>query len=797
MIKSYVLIALRNLKKQKVFSIINILGMAVGMAGFTLFAHMAGVKLNSDKFHLNADRIVGVVQVLTTENQEEVHTTNVPAPMGTALAEEFPEIEDMVRMLPAGRLTFQQGDDHFSENHILFVDPGFLDVFSFPMAAGDPKKALAAPDSIVLTEAKVLKYFGDEDPIGQVLTLDQDINVTVTGVVKNIPRTSSIRFEFLVSMPTARKINAEMEDWSSHRHTTLLLLPPGFDHRALEVKLPAFMDKYYTDTYDSPKQLYLFPFLDFRLKSNHITSFIAGSHPASVIIMFAVGILLLLVVCINFINLSTARYMHRTKEIGLRKVVGASRPRLIRQFLGESIILSFLALPAAVILYELLHPILTSYLGDFSLLSYTHQVSNSIWNYPFLIQYMVIAALLTGVLSGTYPALLLSSFKPAQVLKGSIKTGRKKRRGSKLMIIFQFFFSIIFILSAGIINQQFDNLIRADMGFKRDQIAMVRVPAEARPKIELLKTEFSRNPDIKTISAAVNIPIVWDSQHPAKPVGAADEEALNMDMYGVDYDFVKLMGMELKAGRSFSREAGDGESFILNETAAKKLEWDSPLGKQLTIGDRTGTVIGITEDFVFSDIGFGIHPAALYLEKENLNFLMMKYSAEDRYPALRDFLQEKWASIFPDTPFTCFTLDYYFSSVMGLLDKIAGFLNSIGIIAVIFSSLGLLGLAFFVIERRTKEIGIRKILGASLPNVTWVVIKEFIILVAIADVIALVLAYFGWHKVMQTGLLFINNISAGTYIYAVTITILAALAAVLSQTLKITRKNPVDSLRFE
>ena len=797
MFKSNLMAALRSLKKQKVFSLINIFGLAVGMAGFTLFAHIAGVKLNADKFHKNADRIYGVVQVLLNENQEDIHTAFVPAPMAGVLLQEFPEIEKAVRVSPAGRMIVKRGNDSFYENAILFADSDFLTVFSFKMTAGYPESALKQPNSIVLSEAAALKYFGGENPIGKVLTLEKKINVTVTGVTKNIPRTSSLRFNFLVSMETARNLSAGMDDWKINRHTTFLLLPKGWDKSRLEAKLPDFREKYLGDSKDMAKDMYLFPFLDFRLKASHITSILGSSHPASVIIMLSIGILLLFIVCVNFINLSTSRYMHRTREIGIRKVIGARRSQLITQFLGESLLLSFLALPLAVILYELIHPVFTAYLGDFSVITFVSQVSNSIWNYPFLMQYLLIAAVLAGLFSGLYPALVLSAFQPVQVLKGSLKTGKKKRRGSKIMIVFQFTLSIIFIVAASLLKDQFGHFKNADLGYNRKQIAVLPVTGEARSKIDLLRTEISRNPDVAYITASASMPIVWESPHPAVPPDKTKEEAITVEAYGVDYDFLEALDIRILSGRSFSREYGDKDSFIISETAANRMQWEDPLGQALKVGDRMGTVIGVTKDFLFADIGFSVPPAVLFLEPENLNFMLIKFSSADGFPALHQYIEEKWQGILPDVPLNCMTLDDQFNRFFTLIDKFTGFLNIIGITAVLFSCLGLLGLSSYLVERRTKEIGIRKVLGASLANVIWHVIREFIILVVVANVIALGLIQLGWSRVLRTGLMFISNIGFTTYAYAIFLSLLTAVLAVMSQTWKAARKNPVDSLRFE
>ncbi len=797
MIKSHLMIALRNLRKQKAYSLINIIGMAVGMAGFTLFALMAGVKLRADKFHENADKIYSVVQVFQDENKEERHLAFAPGPMAEALRDEFPEIVDVVRIYPAGRMTLQRGEDTFFESNMLFVDPAFLSMFSFKLTAGNPETALSMPYSMVISEAAAEKYFGDEDPIGRVLTLQKDIIVTVTGVTKNISRASSIRFEFLVSLETARAFSGILDDWSVHRMAIFLLGPDRFDQAQFEERLPPFLTKHFDDSSDSPQQVYLFPFLDFRLKSGPITSFMGTSNPSSVYIIFSIGVLLLLVVSINFINLSTVRYMHRTKEVGLRKVVGAKRSQLIVQFLGESLLLSFIAIPFAIILYEIIHPAFYAYMGNFALVSFVSQVSNSIWNYPFLMKYLVVAAILTGIFSGLYPAFFLSSFQPLHVLKENFQPGRKKKRGSKAMIVLQFSLSVIFIACAGILKFQSGRLLEADLGFRREKIAAIQLEKGSQRKFDVLKTEISRHPDVVEVSAAGNLPLVWESPTLVRLPDAAEEEAFTMHAYGVDYGFVEVLELQMKEGRSFSRAFADRDSLILSETAARRLEWENPIGRQLVVGEKAGIVIGVVNDFLFADIGFEIPPAILYLEPEQLDVLLVKFSSVDRFPDLRKFMKEQWLGLTPDLPFECMTLSEYFNKVFGLLSKLASFLSMIGMTAVLFSCLGLLGLTTYLVKRRTKEIGIRKVLGASSLNIMWRVSREFLLLVAIANVIALGLIYYGWHRVLQTGLLFTTNISAGTYILALSVTFLTAFLAVASQTLKAAWANPADSLRYE
>jgi putative ABC transport system permease protein len=797
MIKNYVIVSLRNLKKQKLFAFINIFGMAVGMTGFALFALTAGVKLNADQFHLNAKRIFSVVQIHQLSNNEIQHSAYTSSPLKTMLLNEIPEIETAVRVLPAGRVTMRYQHSLFYENNVLFVDSNFLTFFTFGMIKGDPGAALTDPGSVVLTEAVANKYFGDSDPLGQILTLGNNIELKVTGVTRNITRASSLRFDFLVSMETARKLFNNFDSWNNDNLMTFVLLSHKNDRAKVDEILTGLMNKNIVGSSGSLKRMYLFPLLDFRLNSEHIESFMASSNRKSVYIILFIGILLLSVVSINFINLSIARYMHRAKEIGLRKVIGARRKQLIFQFIGESTLMSLMALPLVVALFEIIYPVFTSYIGGSISTSGMSDAARSIWDYPFLFKYLLGTSLFVGIISGFYPALYLSAFKPAHFLRGGISAGRKRRFGSKAMIVVQFTLSIIFIAFAGIAKDQYHNLLGTDFGYNKSQIAAVSITGENASKRELLENEFSRLPDIISMSAAQKVPVFWMSPGRVDAPDTNIKEKLTMETYGVDYNFAELMEIQLLEGRSFSRDRADENGFILNESAVKKLGWQNPIGKQLAVNDKNGMIIGVVKDYLFGDIGFDIPPAVLYLERSDLNVLLLKYSSQIPFKNIYKRLNECWRAVYPEIPFDCVSLDSVFRDYLGLINKIAGFFNIIGMAAIFFSCLGLLGLTSYMVERRTREICVRKILGASLNSVIWTIAREFLILVAIADILGLISIYLGWHAILQSGLLFMTDVSVGTYALVVFISLSAAAIAVVSQVFKAARTNPVNALRHE
>jgi len=746
MFKNYLLVALRNLKKQKVFTLINISGLAIGMAGFAIFALTAGIKLNADHFHKDADRIFALIQVIPDDNGDEKHSGFLPAPLLPTIQEEIPEVEEGIRIFPGGKITIKQGNKIFYENHVLFVDKNFFTFFTFDMVSGQPETALSKPNSIVLSEKAAQKYFGSENPIGKILKLNQKVLVTVTGVTKNIKKTSSLKFEL---------------------------------------------------SENTPQRLYLFPFLDMRLGSLHIHSIINSSHPAAVYAMLFFGILLLLVVSINFINLSIARYMQRYREIAMRKVVGAKRGQLIQQFIGESLLISFLAVPAAILVYEIAHPLIQMLAGGAIPIAFPTEVSNSIWHYPFLIKYLVIAALIIGLTSGLYPALYMSKFSPVQALQKRVQTGKSKVHGRKILIVFQFTVSIILMALAGVLKNQGRLILVSDMGYSRENVAILQVSEQSPSQRKILKTEILGNPEVISVSASANLPVIWSNNQQAKPVESSEQEAVTVDAYGVDHDFIKTLGMNILQGRNFSSTLGDDNNFVLNESAVAKLPWKNPIEKTIDLGGQSGIVIGIVNDFVFDDWGFEIPPAVLYIEKENLNFMLVKYRSSSSFTDIRDELKTQWQTLAPDLPFICQTLDDYFLDFFGVIEKASGLFNIIAFVAIIFSCLGLFGLTSYIVEQKTKEIGIRKVLGASKVNIFWNLGKEFFVLVIIAILIAFPLIFFAWNKVLQTGLLFITHIHPGVYFLVGFISLMISFIAISAQTWKSARANPVDSLKYE
>ncbi len=786
MLKNYIKIALRNIKRQKVHSFIMMSGLILGLCIFIMFSLVVDFTSSVDSFHKNADRIYAVVQILP--GSEGQHSAITPAPLMPALVSEFPEIEKAARFFPPGRMIVRYNDKVFYENGVRFIDADFLSIFSFKMITGEKDMALLGANSIILTEDSAFKYFGDEDPLGKTLSLNKEADVVVTGVIENVSYDSSIQFDFLVSMETARTLYDWENDWETDNQATFLLLSEGSEPTNLEEKLSLFINKYYPDAQESPKGYYLHPLLDFYLGSGEIDCY-WGRGQISYVTIWVVAVLILIIGCINFMNISTARYVTRAHEVGIRKVVGAKRSQVIKQFLGESTLMALISMPAAILLYELLRPVFAAYLGSV--------FDIAIWGNPHVLILIFCVTILTGFFAGSYPAFYLSTFKPVQVFNRRLITGKKGSRFRKALVIVQFTFSAILILMTVISIKQSRHNLNIDLGYDRTNIIAVSLGNQAGDSLDILKNELVRNKDIVSVSASSALPIEWNTERQVLPEGFLEEDAFNMNAYSVDYGFIEMLDLNVVQGRSFSRQYSDAGSFILSETGAQYLQWKDPVGKQLVMGDREGTVIGVVRDFHFKSIMLEkISPALLYLGSDELNYLLVRYPHQENLPHVVEFIRERWNTIVPDLPFEYVTLENAFFDVFQG-DKTSEMTGTLGALAILLSCLGLFGLSSYSVERRTKEIGIRKVLGASSSGIVRMLTKDFMKLVIIANVIAIPLAYFMMRSLIHYVYSYPVAIGAGVFILTAVFTLLIAFLTVSSQTMKSALANPADSLKYE
>jgi len=788
MFSNYIKIAWRHLKNHKISSAITISGLALGLGVFILFALLLFSQLNFDSFHKNADRIYCVVQVVSRGMERDHHSAITPTPLKDVLLAEFPEIEKVARFSPAGRLVIRHKDKLFYENRIRFVDADFLSIFSFNLIKGQTETVLSKPYSIVLTETSALKYFGSEEPIGKRLTVNNDFDIVVTGIIEDIPENSSLSFDFLVSMETAGAMNIRMDDWRNNNQATFLLLSDGASSTQLDAKLPSLIQRYYPASHESPQRLYLHPLQDFRLNSAEFDCYWSNAR-ISFIAIWIVAVLVLIIACINFMNLSTASYTIRANEVGMRKVIGAKRVQLIKQFLGESILMAFISLPLAMLFSELARPGMIAILGG--------NFIASIWELPYVLILTLGVTILTGFFAGSYPAFYVSAFQAVQVFRGKLIRGKKGSRFRKILVVTQFTFSIILILMTIITIKQTNHNLNVDLGFDRSGIIVANLNHEARTEFDVLKKELVKHADIGSVSAAAALPIEWDTEEQVVPEGVAKEDALNMNTYGVDYGFIEMLGIKIRQGRSFSQDFADANSFIINETAAEQLQWENPIGKQLVIGEKKGMVIGVTEDYHFKSIYLSkITPAVLYLDPDGLNFVYVKVSSPDKISGATEYMKKQWNILIPNQPLEYETLENAFQDMISG-DRTAQLTGALGLMAIFLSCLGLFGLSSYAVERRIKEIGIRKVLGASVSGIVQMLIKDFMKLVVIANIIAIPIAYFFMNWLIHFVYSYPTNIGVSIFILCTILSLLVAFLTVSYLTIKSALLNPAESLRYE
>ncbi len=788
MLINYIKTAWRYITNHKIYSAITISGLVLGLAVFILFALMLSSQSNYDSFHKNADRIYCVVQVLSRGVERDYHSAITPAPLKNALVAEFPEIEKAARFSPTGRLVVRHGDKLFYENRIRFADADFLSIFTFNLIKGQSEAVLSNPYSIVLTETSALKYFGNEDPVGKSLTINNDFDVVVTGIIEDNPENSSIRFDFLMSMETSRAMNMRMDDWTDNNQATFLLLSDGANPAKLDANLSALIQRYYPDSNESPQQLYLHPMQDFRLNSAEIDCYWSNAR-ISFIAIWIVAVLILIIACINFMNLSTACYALRANEVGVRKVIGAKRMQLIKQFLGESMLMAFISLPLAMLVSEIARPGMAAIMAGIFI--------PSIWEFPSVLILTFGVTILTGLFAGSYPAFYVSAFQAVQVFKGRLIKGKKGSRFRKILVVTQFTFSIILILMTIITIKQTNHNLNVDLGFDRSGIIAANLSHEARTKLDVLKKELVRHSDIISVSAAAALPIEWNTEEQVVPEGMAKEDALNMNTYAVDHGFIEMLGIEIRQGRSFSQDFADVNNFIINQTAAEQLQWENPIGKQLVIGEKKGMVIGVTEDYHFKSIFLSqITPAVLYLDPDGLNFVYVKVSSPDKISSAAEYMENQWNVLVPNQPLEYETLENAFQD-MNSGDRTAQLTGALGTMAIFLSCLGLFGLSSYAIERRIKEIGIRKVLGASVSGIVQMLIKDFMKLVVIANIIAIPIAYFLMNWIIHFIYSYPINIGVGVFILCTVLSLLVAFLTVSFLTIKSALLNPAESLRYE
>jgi putative ABC transport system permease protein len=775
-------ITLRRIKRQKGYSFINIFGLAIGLTCCILIFLWVQHELSYDRFHENADRIYRVLRVWPENNE---YVPQGPGPLGPTLQAEYPEIINAARHFDPPNRPLRHEDTIF-HIHALGVDPSFLEIFSFPFIRGDFKTSLEDPKFIILTEETAKKYFGDEDPTGKILMYEwwsRWLEFHVTGVVKNVPQNSHLQFDALIPFDFVTASGMTIDQWGASAYHAYVQLDKSADYKALDAKISGIMKKYSPET---TFEIRLEPLTRIRLHNYF------GGGPISYIYIFSsIGILILLIACINFMNLSTARSMSRAKEVGMRKVIGSSRRQLIQQFLGESVVLSLLALGAAVVLAQLLLPSVNRLLGT----------TLSLHLNPTILFLLIGIALAVGLISGCYPAVILSGFQPVAAIKGSERMIAKRSPLRRILVISQFVISIALIICINFVFRQLEFIRNKELGFQKSHILTLTMGGSYWDKYETIKQEMLSNPRVLSMTQTnFSFPSGFGTDH-VWWEGKENEENISMDIRSVDFDFQKTLGIEMAEGRFFSREFQTDvkESFILNEAAVKFLGLESPVNKafscQIPFAEGKGKIIGVVKDFHFQSLHSEISPLILMILPYWFTHCHFRISPEDT-PATLAFINQKLEGLVPEYPFELRFLDNDIDRLYNMEQRVGHLVRYGTIIAVFVACLGLFGLASFTTEQRTKEIGVRKILGASVPGLLYLFSREFTKWVLLANMIAWPVAYLVMHRWLQ-GFAYRTSMEWDVFVFSAILALLTAGLTVFYHSIKAATSNPVNSLRHE
>lgn len=801
MFKNYFKISLRNLFKHRAYSFINISGLAVGIACCLLIFLFVRDELSYDTQHENADRIYRVTREWFDRNGvSTLHLARVAAPIAPALKNEFPEVLESVRFL-SGDVTVSYKENHFSEDNFCFVEPGVFDVFTFPLIKGDSRTALSEPFTVVLTEEMAEKYFGAEDPIGKVLRVENIAELKVTGVLQNLPRNLHFHFGFLASFATLEAIMSPdtWTNWGFNNYATYLLLSPNHNAANLTAKFPAFMDTYYKHDASKESRLHLQRLTDIHLHSHLDSELGVNGDISDVYIFSVVALFVLLIACFNFTNLTVARAIKRAREIGVRKVVGAHRWQLIGQFLGESIMIAFIAVLLAAALVELALPAF----NDFTEKELGFLAGNLIA--PLI--GLIALALTVGIIAGSYPAFFLSAFRPAKVLKGETASGSSRPGLRKVLVVAQFAISIVLISGVLMIHRQLEYVQNKRLGFNKEQLLFFGPSTGRMGDFTSFRNQLLRHPGVRAVTASKFVPsqALVDNIDIQAEVGDVLKTVNELALLAVDHQFFTTYGMEMAAGRAFSPDlASDStEALIVNETAARTIGWKSPgeaVGKHFSLesnfwGDRRGKVVGVVKDFHFESLHERISPMIFFISPRGYNRITVKIAAAN-IPETLEFIESVWQRFLPSQPFTYDFVDQRFAQLYRAEERLAQVVVFFASLAIFIACLGLLGLASFMAEQRTKEIGIRKILGATVAHVSLLLSKDFLKLVIIANLIAWPIAYFTMNRWLQN-FAYRIEIEWWVFVLAGGLALLIALLTVSYQAIKAALANPVESLRYE
>ena len=789
MLRNYLKVVFRNIRRHAGYSFINIVGLALGMACCLMIAMWVTDELGFDRFHEKAADLYRVEEDQSYSGRV-YHVTVTPYPLAPALKQEIPEIVEATRVVWFSGQLFRHGDKAFFEDSVRAVDPSFLTMFSFPLVRGDAATALAGLDSVVLSEDTARKYFGTEDALGKTLTVNNDTDLKVTGVLKNFPRNSTMRYDMVVPYELLKAKGGANEDFGSNSIGTFVRLRPGTPAAAVDAKIKGFIKKRIPD---SATDLVLHPYT--RIHLHQYFGYERQTAVRYVYIFSAIAAFVLLIACINFMNLATARSAGRAKEVGLRKVVGALRSHLVARFYGESMTYALLSLAVALVLVRLFLPWFNTLSGK--------ALSLDLWANRGILLGIAGVTVVTGVLAGSYPALFLSSFHPVRVLKGNLKAGAGGAVFRRVLVVVQFGLSVFLIIGTVVVYKQMVYMKSKALGYDKEQVLYIPLRGMTTRTYGALREELRKDPRVLAVASASHLPcdigsnssgVAWEGKDP--------QQVVLVSMCGVDYDFLDVMKIELVEGRNFSREfkTDARQAFLVNEEVRRLMNKTSAAGEAFSFAGRDGRVIGVMKDFHFEEMQSKIEPLAVFVDNADGvpqwgSYVLLRVVPGD-VPAVIEAVRKAWNVVNPLYPFDVRFLNDRIDEMYRTEERAGGLLRSFAVLAVLIACLGLFGLASYTAEQRTREIGIRKILGASVPQISVMLCREFFVLVLLANLLAWPAAYWAMSNWLK-GYAYRTTLDLMVFLLALALALGIAVLTVSFQALRAAVASPSESLKYE
>jgi len=796
MIKNYLKIALRNFQRHKGYSFINIAGFAIGMACCLLILLYVRHELSYDRYHKDVERVCRIVQDIRTQTANRVFAPISPM-VAPTLKSDYPQVEYAARVRPASSRLVRREGTFFYEDRFMYADQELFDIFTIPFIQGNPQEALIRPNTLVVSQRMAIKYFGNANPLGNTLEINQQ-EYEITGIVKDSPENTQLKYDLIASLETLKDWD-EMSNWYSTMFYTYLKLKPGVIVEEFSQQVSRLADKYVGEqlkSWGSTYHYFLQPLSSIHLHSHIRYETEPPGNPVYITIFSFVGLFILIIACLNFMNLSTARAANRAKEVGLRKVVGAQKLQLIGQFLGESLLVAFLSLGLAMVIAWFAIPLLNELTG----ISLSFDVLLS----PIVLLSLIGGAVLVGMAAGLYPAFVLSAFRPAVTLKRATSAGTQGFALRTVLVVVQFAISVMLIIGTLTMYKQFNFMKNQYLGFEKEQklILPLRGGINIQKNFASVKDMFSKHSSVTGVTVSSTVPGRGVSNFGVRLVGEDDSKNQSMFHMYFDDDFIHDYGIDMVAGRAFQKEMKTDfmGAFLINEAAVKAFGWNRPedaLGKRLLTGHggRTNPIIGVTKNFHYRGLQSEVEPLVMEFLPWSFRYITLSIDITDLNNTLA-FVGSQWKALWPGHPVEHFFLDTDFDRQYRADEQIGNVFGIFTFLGLFIACLGLLGLASFTAESRTKEIGIRKVLGASVGGIVLMLSKQFTKWILLANCIAWPVAYYFMDRWLKN-FAFRIDIGIWTFMLSGVLVLLIALLTVSYQSVKAAVANPVDSLRYE